>query len=184
MDAAIKSAKHVVTRECRMNRQTPDAARRACLPRPQDRRHRTRSLVYVSHQLPVPVQIGLANFLGLQPAAPSGDFAGCRRRIRPQDISRRGDRRCHLGGVAARAAGPLDPGPVRAPGLRRELPGSLVSHHRATPTRRASFWASTARPGATPAPTRPGPGPPGSRRVPHPATCRGPTTYRRCGRAP
>jgi carbon-monoxide dehydrogenase large subunit len=64
MDAAIKSAKHVVTRECRMNRQTPMPLEgRACLAHEDKRTGEI--LVYVSHQLPVPVQIGLANFLGL-----------------------------------------------------------------------------------------------------------------------
>ncbi|MGE0746245.1 MAG: xanthine dehydrogenase family protein molybdopterin-binding subunit [Rhodospirillales bacterium] len=64
MDAAIKAAKHVVTREYRMNRQTPMPMEgRACLAC-EDRRT-GEVVVYYSHQLPVPMQIGLATFLGI-----------------------------------------------------------------------------------------------------------------------
>ena len=63
-DAAIKAAKHVVTREYRMNRQTPMPLEgRGCLAT-LDRRN-DEVVVYVSHQLPVPLQIGLATFLGI-----------------------------------------------------------------------------------------------------------------------
>jgi carbon-monoxide dehydrogenase large subunit len=63
-DAAIKTAKHVVTREYRMNRQTPMPLEgRGCLAY-LDRRT-DEVVVYVSHQLPVPLQIGLATFLGI-----------------------------------------------------------------------------------------------------------------------
>lgn len=63
-DAAIKTAKHVITREYRMNRQTPMPLEgRGCLAY-LDRRA-DEVVVYVSHQLPVPLQIGLATFLGL-----------------------------------------------------------------------------------------------------------------------
>jgi carbon-monoxide dehydrogenase large subunit len=63
-DSAIKEAKHVVTREYRMNRQTPMPLEgRGCLAY-LDRRV-DEVVVYVSHQLPVPLQIGLATFLGL-----------------------------------------------------------------------------------------------------------------------
>ena len=63
-EAATKSAKHVVTRECRMNRQTPMPLEgRACLAS-HDRRT-DEVTVYVSTQVPVPAQIGLSNFLGI-----------------------------------------------------------------------------------------------------------------------
>jgi carbon-monoxide dehydrogenase large subunit len=64
MEAAIAAASHIVTRECRTNRQTPMPLEgRACLAY-QDRRS-DEVVVYVSHQLPVPVQIGLSSFLGI-----------------------------------------------------------------------------------------------------------------------
>ena len=64
MEAAIKAARHVVTRECRMNRQTPMPLEgRACLAS-HDRRT-DEVVVYLSHQVPVPVQIGLSSFLGI-----------------------------------------------------------------------------------------------------------------------
>jgi aerobic carbon-monoxide dehydrogenase large subunit len=64
LDAAIKAAKHVVTREYRMNRQTPMPLEgRACLAH-LDRRT-DEVVVYVSHQLPVPLQIGLSQFMGI-----------------------------------------------------------------------------------------------------------------------
>src|SRR5260370_2974255 len=64
MEAAIKAAKHVVTRECRMNRQTPMPLEgRACLA--SHDRPTAEIVVYVSHQIPLPVQIGLSSFLGI-----------------------------------------------------------------------------------------------------------------------
>ena len=63
-DAAIQGAKHVVTREYRMNRQTPMPLEGRGTLATQD--HRTGEvLVYVSHQLPTPIQIGLATFMGI-----------------------------------------------------------------------------------------------------------------------
>jgi carbon-monoxide dehydrogenase large subunit len=64
IEAAIKAAAHAVTREYRMNRQTPMPLEgRGCLAY---RERRTGDIVvYVSHQLPVPVQIGLSAFLGV-----------------------------------------------------------------------------------------------------------------------
>ncbi|MBM3487731.1 MAG: xanthine dehydrogenase family protein molybdopterin-binding subunit [Alphaproteobacteria bacterium] len=62
--AAIKAAKHVVTREYRTNRQTPMPLEgRACLAHVDHRNDEV--VVYYSHQLPVPMQIGLATFLGV-----------------------------------------------------------------------------------------------------------------------
>lgn len=59
-----KEAKHVITREYRMHRQTPMPMEgRACLAYHDARLNET--VVYISHQLPVPMQIGLSEFLGI-----------------------------------------------------------------------------------------------------------------------
>ena len=63
-DAVAKAAKHVVTREYRMNRQTPMPLEgRGCLAYLD--RYADEVVVYVSHQLPVPLQIGISKFLGI-----------------------------------------------------------------------------------------------------------------------
>ena len=63
-DAVAKAAKHVVTREYRINRQTPMPLEgRGCLAYLD--RYADEVVVYVSHQLPVPLQIGISKFLGI-----------------------------------------------------------------------------------------------------------------------
>ena len=63
-DGAIKGAKHVITREYRMNRQAPLPLEGRATLATQD--HRTgEAVIYVSHQLPTPLQIGIAAFMGI-----------------------------------------------------------------------------------------------------------------------
>jgi len=63
-EAAKRAAKHVVTREFRMNRQTPFTLEgRGCLAHYDGRLDEL--VFYCSHQLPVPLQIGLSQTLGI-----------------------------------------------------------------------------------------------------------------------
>ncbi len=63
-EAARSAAKHIVTRQFRMNRQTPLTMEgRACLATTDTRLDEL--IVYCSHQLPVPLQIGLSQTLGI-----------------------------------------------------------------------------------------------------------------------
>ena len=63
-EAAIKDAVHVITREYRMNRQTPMPLEGRATLATEDARA-DEVVVYVSHQLPAPIQIGLSTFLGI-----------------------------------------------------------------------------------------------------------------------
>ena len=64
IEAAIKGSRHTITREYRMHRQTPMPLEgRGCLASFDKRADEV--LVYVSHQLPVPLQIGLSMCLGI-----------------------------------------------------------------------------------------------------------------------
>jgi hypothetical protein len=97
IESAIKAARHTITREYRMNRQTPMPLEgRGCLATLDKRSDEI--LVYVSHQLPLPLQIGLSLFLGIP-----------QRRIRvicrmlgvrsDSDLSRGRDRRSRMGAL-------------------------------------------------------------------------------------
>lgn len=62
--AAVRAARHVVTREFKMNRQTPFTLEgRGCVAQFDSRLDEL--VVYCSHQLPVPLQIGLAQTLNI-----------------------------------------------------------------------------------------------------------------------
>ena len=64
LDAVIAASQYQITREYKMHRQTPmPMEARACLAYADKRTDEL--VVYVSHQLPVPIQIGLAQFLGV-----------------------------------------------------------------------------------------------------------------------
>jgi aerobic carbon-monoxide dehydrogenase large subunit len=64
IEAAMKASRHTITCEYRMNRQTPMPLEgRGCLASVDKRSDEI--LVYVSHQLPLPLQIGLSLFLGI-----------------------------------------------------------------------------------------------------------------------
>ena len=63
-DSVKRTAKHVIERDLRMHRQTPMPMEgRACLAVHEPRLDEL--VVYLSHQLPVPMQIGLSTFVGI-----------------------------------------------------------------------------------------------------------------------
>ena len=121
LNAAKAAAAHVVERRFRMNRMHPlPLEGRACVASYDSRLDEL--VVYVAHQLPVPLADRIGASARHQPAPAARGRAGRRRVFRAEDLCRKRNRMRGLGGDAASPSGAMDSGSLRIAGLRRHLP--------------------------------------------------------------
>ena len=127
--AAKSAAAHVVERSFRMNRMHPlPLEGRACIASYDSRLDEL--IIYVAHQLPVPLQIGLSEVLGVSSASAASDSPGCGCVVWPEDLCRKRNHMRCLGRNAASAARAMDSGSLQIACLRRQLPRLPVQGHR------------------------------------------------------